>query len=89
MRVADSLKGLPIPTLGMLYPISSDLFVDVAGDVGIGTTSPTAKLTVAGTVEATAGGFRFPDGSLQATALVGHEGMGFMMLMQQFKRITF
>jgi hypothetical protein len=41
------------PTLGMLYPISSDLFVAVAGDVGIGTTTPAAKLDVAGTARIT------------------------------------
>lgn len=38
------------------------------GNVGIGTTDPLAKLTVAGTVESTAGGFRFPDGTAQASA---------------------
>ena len=33
----------------MLYPLSTNLFVAVGGNVGIGTTSPTAKLHVAGT----------------------------------------
>jgi hypothetical protein len=37
------------------------------GNVGIGISSD-AKLAVAGTVESTAGGFRFPDGTVQATA---------------------
>lgn len=38
------------------------------GDVGIGTTSPTSKLTVAGTIESTSGGIKFPDNSVQTTA---------------------
>ena len=40
----------------------------VNGDVGIGTTTPSAKLTVAGTIESTTGGFKFPDGTIQMTA---------------------
>ncbi len=39
--------------------------------VGIGTTSVTSKLTVAGTVESTTGGFKFPDGSTQTAAAAG------------------
>ena len=39
------------PTLGQLYPISSNLFVDAAtGFVGIATTTPTKQLDVAGSV---------------------------------------
>src|SRR5262249_20059911 len=38
------------------------------GNVGIGTDAPPERLTVAGTVASTAGGFKFPDGSAQATA---------------------
>src|SRR3990172_2727316 len=42
--------------------IQSDLYVN--GNVGIGTTSPTEKLQVTGIVHSTAGGFKFPDGSI-------------------------
>lgn len=41
------------------------------GDVGIGTSSPTSKLTVAGEIRSTSGGFRFPDGTVQTTASAG------------------
>ena len=45
----------------------SSIYEDKFGKVGIGTDSPTSRLTVAGTVEAT-GGFKFADGTVQATA---------------------
>jgi hypothetical protein len=38
------------------------------GNVGIGNTSPASKLTVAGVVESTTGGVKFPDGTTQTTA---------------------
>ena len=41
------------PALGKLYPLSTNLFVAISGDVGIGTTSPSAKLHVAGTARIT------------------------------------
>jgi hypothetical protein len=40
------------------------------GNVGIGTTSPGQKLTVAGTIQTTSGGIMFPDGTTQTTAAV-------------------
>jgi hypothetical protein len=39
----------------------------VNGSVGVGTTTPSSKLTVAGTIESTAGGVKFPDGTTQTT----------------------
>jgi len=38
------------------------------GKVGIGTTSPAQTLSVAGTIQSTAGGIMFPDGTVQKTA---------------------
>jgi hypothetical protein len=42
---------------------------EAGGNVGIGTSSPGQKLSVAGTVESTTGGFKFPDGTTQTTAV--------------------
>ena len=42
--------------------------VNITGNVGIGTTLPTEKLTVEGKIESTSGGFKFPDGTSQTTA---------------------
>jgi len=44
--------------------------VTAGGNVGIGTTTPANPLSVAGLIESTTGGFRFPDGTTQTTASV-------------------
>ena len=44
----------------------SGIYEDKFGKVGIGTDSPTSKLTVAGVVESS-GGLKFPDGTVQVT----------------------
>ena len=47
---------------------NSTIFEDKFGMVGIGTDSPTSKLTVQGLIETQLGGYRFPDGTIQTTA---------------------
>ena len=44
------------------------MFLTGTNNVGIGTSTPSSKLTVAGIVQSTSGGFKFPDGSTQTTA---------------------
>jgi len=43
----------------------------VEGNVGIGTPAPGQKLSVAGIIESTSGGIKFPDGTIQTTAGAG------------------
>jgi len=47
---------------------AEDMRITSAGRVGIGTNAPGQLLTVAGTIESTTGGIKFPDGTTQATA---------------------
>ena len=54
-----------------LYDVRDVLNIMADGNVGIGTTTPSEILEVAGTVHSTAGGFKFPDGTVQATASTG------------------
>ena len=46
----------------------------ITNNVGVGTTSPSSKLTVAGVVESTSGGFKFPDGTTQTTKATSSNG---------------
>jgi len=47
------------------------IFEDKNGLVGIGTDTPTSKLTVSGMIEITLGGLKFPDGTVQTTSAAG------------------
>ena len=47
----------------------SGITEDKFGNIGIGTTVPTSKLTVFGMIQTTLGGLKFPDGTVQTTAL--------------------
>ena len=87
LEIANNANvGLVLSTLGARREIYTDsnnalYFADTSGatrvtfsnngNVGIGTTSPGSKLTVAGTIESTAGGVKFPDGTTQTTAASG------------------
>jgi hypothetical protein len=57
------VAGVNTFTLG-----DSIIFEDKFGKVGIGTDTPASKLTVAGMIETTLGGLKFPDGTVQTTA---------------------
>lgn len=50
---------------------NSTIFEDKNGLVGIGTDTPTSRLTVAGTIHSLSGGVKFPDGSVQTTSATG------------------
>ena len=57
------VKWTGVATVG-----DSSISEDKYGKVGVGTTAPTSKLTVAGAIETTLGGVKFPDGTVQTTA---------------------
>ena len=48
----------------------STIFESKTGLIGVGTDAPTSKLTVAGMIQSTIGGFKFPDGTVQTSAAI-------------------
>jgi len=48
--------------------LANQFLIRARNGVGIGTNNPTSALTVAGTIESTTGGFKFPDGTIQTSA---------------------
>jgi hypothetical protein len=53
-------------------------------NVGVGTATPTSPLTVAGLVESTSGGVKFPDGSIQISAAKAAESDTFQNFKTRF-----
>lgn len=62
------LTPRPLVTATPYSLATRGLAVDAAGNVGIGTPTPTETLEVAGPIHSTTGGFKFPDGTIQDTA---------------------
>ncbi|MCK5358852.1 MAG: hypothetical protein KAJ48_10690, partial [Elusimicrobiales bacterium] len=61
--------GLQDSTIGSIKLGSAGTTISgYNNNIGIGTTSPGQKLTVAGTIESTSGGIKFPDGKIQVTS---------------------
>ena len=55
--------------------LGDSIITESNGKIGVGLTAPTSKLTVAGMIETTLGGLKFPDGTTQTTAtLQGVQG---------------
>jgi hypothetical protein len=69
-NAADKIAyfGSSTPTNLVLGVGGEKMRITGAGNVGIGTSAPTQKLTVAGTIQSTSGGFKFPDGTVLTSA---------------------
>lgn len=57
-----------IPKFTASNTIGDSVIYESGGNIGVGTTDPNSVLTVNGVIESLTGGFKFPDGSVQATA---------------------
>lgn len=76
LRVETFSTGGQVASFGSLGSFNVDdpavaggrFTVQENGNVGIGTPTPAQKLSVAGTIESTSGGIKFPDGSVQTSA---------------------
>ncbi len=82
VAVGTCVSASSVPTLGMLYPLGNELFIDaVSGHVGIGTTSAPYRLTVAGQVVSGTGNTALGSeaavgGGLSNTAAGDHSTVG-------------
>ena len=66
-KAGDTMTGpLNLPSNGLV--VGTNQIAMSGGNVGIGTASPAQKLSVAGVIESTSGGIKFPDGTTQLTA---------------------
>jgi hypothetical protein len=50
--------------------LGDSIVTQLNGNIGIGSDTPTSKLSVQGMIETTLGGYKFPDGTIQTTAAV-------------------
>ncbi len=63
-----------LPKLTAARTIGTSQIFDNGTNVGVGTTSPAQKFSVAGQIYSALGGFRFPDGTVQTTAASSNAG---------------
>ena len=64
-----TLNGTALSVPNNLNIDTNTFFIDATNDrVGVGTATPAQKLSVAGTIESTSGGVKFPDGTTQTTS---------------------
>lgn len=68
---ADTAEYARTGALDNDWAVDGDNIYREHGNVGIGTITPIEKLQVAGVVHSTAGGFKFPDETIQTTAAAG------------------
>jgi len=73
LNLSGSGTGGRIPkfTLTGLSLTNSVISEDSNGRIGIGTLTPGSALTVAGVIETTSGGIKFPNGTVQTTSAAG------------------
>lgn len=72
LTTAGSLTVKSTSTVvGNAFSVGGSTLVVIGGKVGVGTATPSSTFTVAGLVESTGGGYKFPDGSVQTTASSG------------------
>jgi hypothetical protein len=65
-----SIKEPSTNQLGLYTADTEWVRINGSGSVGIGISSPASTLSVAGIIQSTTGGIKFPDGSVQTTAHV-------------------
>lgn len=67
--IHEPIAGFSGPEVTLSASEQTMLFVESgSGNVGIGTATPGEKLSVAGVIESSEGGIKFPDGTIQTTA---------------------